>query len=81
MGTYSFECAWQLLLEEFSDVEGWIYRTLGALIDQPKLTSISEVQAFVTSVRFKLVELQKLGLNFIEKTSGNVLLSKTLRDK
>ena len=81
MGTESFDCASQLLLEEFYDVEGLIDRTLGALIDQPKLTSISEVQTFVTSLRFKLVELQKLGLNFFEKTSGNVLLSKIIRDK
>ena len=81
MGTDGFECAWQLLLKEFYNVEGLIDRTLGHLIDQTMLTSISEVKAFVTSLRFKLVELQKFGLNFFEKTSGNVLLSKILRDK
>ena len=76
-----FNEAWSLLEKEFLDKDKIINLTLNSIIDYPNLTKLSEVENFITFLKFKMFELEKLGLPFCTESTGDVLMSLIVRNK
>ena len=55
--------------------------SLGKLLSMSSLKDLSEVNKFATDLRFKLVELSKLDVDFQDTSSGGLFLSQLVRSK
>ena len=78
----NLELAWDMLEEEFMDVDLLINDTLSEIISWKVCTTLNECQHFITNLKVKLVELQKLNLDFFtDDSSGAVLISHIIRTK
>lgn len=78
----NLEVAWAMLEEEFMDVDLLINSSLSGIITWRECNSLDETMKFISHLKIKLFELQKIGLNFFDKDSaGEILISNIVRAK
>lgn len=78
-----FEQAWKLLESEYYDKEYIVDYVLSEILNYSCCTDVDQVFAFNTFLKSFLLNLNKLGYDFENKTnsSGNLLMSKIIRTK
>ena len=77
----AFSECWKLLEQEFLDKKKIIDLTIKEIVEYKKLSTTEDLNKFFVFLKFKLIELAKQNVNFVNETSGNIILSYIVREK